>query len=166
MYQLAVDPLAGRGLPENRATVYPQIVHGVFHMASWREINDIAKDPVRMRGLAEHLLAVFREQLTEWELNFLQSLLVRGAADETLTTRQAEKLVEIRDDLQKFPTFRGYSVKNLMPKCWIGRLDLDEPDKEFIERMCDAFSLNRRDWYHLLSCARQLFLVDSDGEFA
>jgi hypothetical protein len=129
-------------------------------MSSWREINEIGKDPVRVRNLAKLLLAVHRAELTEWELDFLQGVLERGEQDEDLTTRQAEKLVEIRDSLKHYSSIDGFNVRRLIENCWMARLDLGESDEDFINRVRGRGSLRRSDAQRLLRCARQLHLID------
>ena len=52
-----------------------------------------------------------------------------------LTSRQAEKLFEIRDATVFHRHVDGISVRNLITRCHEARLDLDEGDVEFIERL-------------------------------
>jgi hypothetical protein len=61
-------------------------------MAPWKEIERIKRDSAGARALAKSLLA--SAQLTEWEEPFLEGTEVHQGP---LSTRQAEKLVEIRD---------------------------------------------------------------------
>ncbi len=129
-------------------------------MSSWREISAIGKDPVRVRNSAKGLLAAYRADLTDWELDFLDSVLQRSEQDENLTTRQAEKLVEIRDSLKHYSTIDGLSVRRLIENCWMARLDLSESDEDFINRVRGCGSLRRSDAQRLLRCARQLYLID------
>jgi hypothetical protein len=51
-----------------------------------------------------------------WELAFLENM---SNQQESLTTRQAEKLLEIRDATQYFSTYDGFNVKSLIEKCWM-----------------------------------------------
>lgn len=95
-------------------------------MASYREMNDISSDPVKVRNLVLSLLAMARiaeDIFSEWELTFLQDIAEQSAKiialspkerqefkfskhqseallalrDFRITSRQAEKLFEIRD---------------------------------------------------------------------
>jgi hypothetical protein len=66
-------------------------------MASWREIDRIRKDPAAMRALAAHLMRLPNADLTEWEIKFLDSISGDRTGGE-FTTRQSEKLLQIRDD--------------------------------------------------------------------
>ena len=152
--------LAGHDELHESANVRAQSIHGVIHMASWREISDTAKDPVVVRRIAEQLLALYRNDLTEWELDFLEGMLARGpSADEDLTTRQSEKLLQIRDDLKYYTNVDGLSVKLMIQNCYGARVDLDEADEEFLNRVRGKTSLRRGDVSRLLRCARELHLI-------
>lgn len=129
-------------------------------MSSWREVNEIGKDPSRVRRLAERLLLLHRHEMSEWELDFLDSVMALGTADQDLTTRQAEKLIEIRDDMKIYTQLDGFNIRRLIERCWMARLDLCETDEHFINRLRGAGSLRRSDAQRLLRCARQLHLVD------
>ncbi len=129
-------------------------------MASWREINEIGRDPARVHRLAEQLLAAHRNDLTEWELDFLESISQRGSSDLELTTRQAEKLVELRDSMKRYTNVEGLNVKLMIDDCWMGRIDLDEGDEDFLNRVRGRTSLRRGEVSRLLRCARRLHLID------
>ena len=102
-------------------------------MASWREIDRIRKDPTAMRALAAYLLKPPSAELTEWEIKFLQSISGDRISEES-TTRQAEKLMQIRDG-SEYVSEIGYarlSVEILIANCQMGDLDLHEGDEEWI----------------------------------
>jgi hypothetical protein len=63
-------------------------------MASYKETLALGRDPVRVRAVARRLLAS-AEDWTEWERDFLEGLVAEYGSD-ALTTRQREKLVELR----------------------------------------------------------------------
>ena len=65
-------------------------------MASWREIDRIRKAPAEFRAVAKWLLNLGAE-LTEWESIFVESICSDTEIRE-FTTRQSEKLLQIRDD--------------------------------------------------------------------
>ena len=69
-------------------------------MASWREIDRIRKDPTAMRTLAVYLLKLPGTELTEWEIKFLKSI-SSDLTSEEFTTRQGEKLMQIREDFEE-----------------------------------------------------------------
>src|SRR5579872_2263307 len=156
-------------------------------MASHREMHAISGDPARVRNLALSLLAlakVTEDIFTEWELTFLRDIAEQSASilalsakqrkefkfseqqaqallalrDFRLTTRQAEKLFEIRDAAELHRDIGGISVRNLIRRCYEARLDLDEDDEEFIERLwrTGATELRRGDLLSLKRCCKQL----------
>jgi hypothetical protein len=81
-----------------------------------------------------------------------------------LTTRQAEKLLQIRDGLVTITVFHGFSVEKLLAGCHLARLDLSEDDEEWIvsaHAKSDG-SVRRCQIGRLMRCARQLLLVESE----
>ena len=137
-------------------------------MASWREIDRIRKDAVAMRSLAAHLLRLPATDLTDWEIKFLQSI----SADQTneeFTTRQAEKLLQIREDAEEVTEIGPrLSVRILVEKCKMAYLDLaavDEDKAEWIKTLPVGISKIKRKYAgRLLSCAR--ILNDAEDEDA
>jgi hypothetical protein len=130
-------------------------------MATYREMHEVGKDPVRVNRIAEELLLTHKDELDEWRLRFLKDMAAwKGAAGEALSTRQAETLFELRDGLKKYSKVGGMKVSKLIEECWMGRLDLEEDDKAFIERVRGSFDLRRGEVRWLLHCARQLNLIE------
>ena len=156
-------------------------------MASHREMHAISSDPVRVRNLALSLLALAKTAeniFSEWELTFLRDISDQSASiialtskerkdfkfserqaeallalrDFRLTSRQAEKLFEIRDATQLHRDISGIRVRNLITRCYESRLDLDEGDEEFIERLwrSGATELRRSALLSLKRCCKQL----------
>lgn len=102
-------------------------------MASYRDINALAKDPIRVRATAQFLLTLPDTDWSDWELDFLEDMAMHTTE---LTTRQAEKLVEVRDDAVRYTSASGYKFATVIEECWRNRLDLDdEDDIDFIERL-------------------------------
>ncbi len=102
-------------------------------MADYREINALAKNPSRARSLAKFLLSQDNLARTDWEADFLTAMLERR---DELTTRQAEKLVEIRDDQILYTKVDQFVFKRLIETCWCNRFDLDsDEDLAFIEQL-------------------------------
>lgn len=136
-------------------------------MTSWREIERFRKDAARFRGLAASLLAhTPQDVLTEWELAFLGEIGTRSVNTIEFTNRQSEKLLEIRDNVQKSDVVgRGFNVGKLIAACYLARLDLSEDDEGWIVALWDegASGVRRRDAGRLLRCARQLGIIDDDG---
>jgi hypothetical protein len=127
-------------------------------MASYKELLALGRDPVRVRAVARRLLAS-AEDWTEWERDFLEGLVVEyGIA--VLTTRQREKLAELRDGAEYVSTIEGFDVAYLIDKCWPGRFDLDyEDDIAFIEQERGSTSIKRRHVERLLRCCRKLAVI-------
>jgi hypothetical protein len=131
-------------------------------VASFKEIDRVRKDPTAFRDIATLLLKFFRADLTDWETDFLQS--VARSQWEELTTRQSEKLLQIRDDMQEVSEVLGFSVKLLLKGLVDARLDLSEDDEAWVVRSDerDPTSIKRKWRGRLLRCSRQLYLIDID----
>ena len=128
-------------------------------MGSYKELLALGRDPVRVRAVARRLL-VSAEDWTEWERDFLEGLVAEYGSD-ALTTRQRQKLVELREGAEYVPTIEGFDVASLIDKCWLGRLDLDyEDDIAFIEQERGSTSIKRRHVQRLLRCCRKLGVID------
>ena len=98
-------------------------------------------------------------ELTSWEGPFLESM---GVHQGELSTRQAEKLVEIRDQNTWISDIRGFSVRLLVNQCWETRYDLNDEDAAFVESLKarGASAARYREACRLLDCARDLHLID------
>ena len=99
-------------------------------MASWREIDRIRKTFAEFRAVAKRLLNLGAES-TEWESNFLESIC--NDTPKEFTTRQSEKLLQIRDDYETITTFHGFSVETLLDKCWLVSLKRGARELHIIE---------------------------------
>ena len=121
-------------------------------MASYREIVALQKDAARARALAQFLSTLDDMEWTDWEIDFLASI---GARREDLTTRQGEKLIELRDDAVWYTAIDGFSLKGLIDRCHLLRDELADHDASFIERLKadGAARLRRKDARRLLACA-------------
>lgn len=100
-------------------------------MASWNEIEKFRRDPAAAASVARGLLTLGSDLLSEWEITFLESIASRSKASE-LSTLQAEKLLEIRDEAVSVSEHKGLSVSFLIHRCYEARLDLPEDDEEWI----------------------------------
>jgi len=134
---------------------FPQAANSAPAVTDYREINALQKDPQRARDLATFLGKLKDIQWTDWELDFLENM---SGWTEDLTTRQGEKLIELRDASTWCEAVEGFSLRILVEKCFCGRLDLGEQDAEFFERVkvSGARKFRRRDAARILRCARQL----------
>ncbi len=129
-------------------------------MPNWKEISRIAKDPGAVRLLAKSLLRMSEMEWNVWEVAFLENM---STQQEPLTTRQSEKLLEIRDAAQYFSAYDGFNIDTLIGTCWMARLDLnDEDDIAFIERLKEsgAKSIRRRQVKRLFRCCRELSILE------
>ncbi len=102
-------------------------------MTTFREMDEVGRDPNRVRTIAKGLLALPEHVWTNWERDFLETR--ARQREERLSTRQAEMLLELRDDAELFQEIRGVKVRNLIKQCWEARLDLNDEDLEFIEKL-------------------------------
>jgi hypothetical protein len=132
-------------------------------MASWREIERIRNDPRAARDIARYLLKLPRGDFTDWEIDFLESV-ARRSVDDELTTRQSEKLLQIRDDAEFIAEYRGFGVGMLLRKCFEARLDLSEDDEDWIVRMSEKnqASIRRKHVGRLMRCSRELKIVEEE----
>ena len=127
-------------------------------MQDYKEIDRIRKNLVAVRSLAKRLLDLPRADWNDWEIDFLQHM-ARHKGLDPITTRQCEKLLELRDEAQDYSSVHGFSVQSLIKNCWHARNDLDsEDDRKFIEHLKETScsSVKRRQLRKLLVCARQL----------
>jgi hypothetical protein len=124
-------------------------------MTDYREINALRRDPERARRVAQFLLALKDIEWTEWEFDFLQNIGARESLED-LTTRQSEKLVELRDDSVWHEKVDGFSLRLLIKSCNDMRHLLSKYDEEFVVRLKKegALKLRRRDAARLMRCAR------------
>jgi hypothetical protein len=90
-------------------------------MQDYREIDRIRKDFVAVRSLAKRLLELPQAGWNEWEIDFLQHM-ARHKGPDPITTRQGEKLIELRDDAKYYSSVHGFSVQSLIKNCWVAAL--------------------------------------------
>jgi hypothetical protein len=134
-------------------------------MASHVDMKKLGDDPDAVKRLAVFLLTLDDAGWTEWERLFLESLSDRRST-EPLSQRQREILVDLRDSVQSFTQVRGFSVAMLIRACWEHRLDLEDDDLDFVERLkADGpKTLKRRAAYRILACAHRLDVVPRFAE--
>jgi hypothetical protein len=156
-----------RRTPESVTHTFPHLMHSSYSphratfeatMQDYKEIDRIRKNLVAVRSLAERLLSFPRADWNDWEVDFLQHM-ARHRRPDPITTRQCEKLLELRDDAEYYSSVRGFGVQSLIQNCWFARDDLEsEDDRKFIEHLKETScsSVKRRQLRKLLACARQL----------
>jgi hypothetical protein len=129
-------------------------------VTDYREINALQRDSQRARDLATFLCKLKGIDWTDWELDFLENM---SGWTGDFTTRQGEKLIELRDASMWYETVEGFSLRILVARCDCARLDLSENDVEFFERIkaSGARKFRRRDAARILRCARQLGVIES-----
>lgn len=131
-------------------------------MASWPEIERFRKSADECRALAARLLKIPDSELTEWERLFLDGIVLKIGVEQ-FSTRQAEKLLQIRDDTQLVETIDSFSVAILLRKVHAARLDLSESDEDWIVALYDPNrnTIKRRNAGRLKALARTLNLIDA-----
>lgn len=103
-------------------------------MASWAEIERVRKDPTEFRQLALRLNADDSFDRSETADEFLEKISTYHRDE--LTKRQAEFLLDLRNDAEKIFDLRGLSVATLIEKVFQARLELnDDADIERIEKL-------------------------------
>lgn len=130
-------------------------------MTSWREIQRLRKDANGFRTLARGLLASCDADLNDWERDFLEGKI--NSRLKEFSVRQAEALLQMRDDLERVKDIRGFSVETLLRRCCEARADLSDDDEAWVvaARENDPVRIRRRAAGRLLRCARQLNLVET-----
>ena len=121
----------------------------------WREVKALADDDVRVRNLAKVLLET--PGLTEKQHDFLSDM---AKFKGSISPRQGETLLGIRDDFQQVSTIYGFDVGSLIRRCWLGRADLEDEDEEWIEKLAGKTKIRWKNCGRLLRCARRLELID------
>lgn len=103
-------------------------------MASWSEIERVRKDPTEFRQLALRLNADDSFDRSEDADEFLEK--ISTYRYDELTKRQAEFLLDLRNDAEKHFSLRGLSIAILIEKCFHGRAELnDDADIDRIEKL-------------------------------
>lgn len=135
-------------------------------MTSHRALKALAENPQAVRGLAQALLKIGAVDTatgwSDWELDFLDDM-ARRDTDEPLSMRQREKLDELKCSTERHTQVHGLSVRGLIERCWLERLDLDsDEDQQFVDdlKASGLSSVTRRQLGRLLRCCRDLGVID------
>jgi len=127
-------------------------------MQDYKEIDRLRKDSVAVNSLAKRLLVIPNRDWNDWELDFLEHM-ARHRGPDPITTRQGEKLIELRDYSEYHSSVKGFSVASLIANCWLARDDLSTAEaRKFIQELkaSSVSSLRSRQLAKLLACAREL----------
>jgi hypothetical protein len=125
-------------------------------MIDYRELDALAKDTKRANATAAMLLELEDTDWNGWESDFLENM---SACRSTLSTRQAEVLIELRDASVLLDKMRGFSLKALIDRLWMYRDELtEEGDVEFVCQLKEsgAAKLRKRQAAKLLAIARKI----------
>jgi len=106
-------------------------------MALDREIERVRKDTEHWRALVLQLLRR-EDDLAPRHVTLLESLAEKRRWLGELSYRQAEWLLDIRDDIQNISEFRGWNVRRLIKCCYEGRFDFDEDDEAWVTEIHDS----------------------------
>ena len=125
-------------------------------MIDYRELDTLAKDPKRANATAAMLLDLADTDWNDWETDFLENM---SAWRSTLSTRQAEVLIELREAGVLLAKIHGFSLKALVDRLWMYRDELTEGgDVEFVCQLKEAGTtkLRKRQAAKLLAIARKI----------
>lgn len=131
-------------------------------MTTYREINELQRDPKRAAELAGFLLGLDDVKWGDWPADFLESA-TRWGGHSILSTRQAEKLIELRDSVGWFASVGGFSVAALLRGCFEGRRELQSiEDEEYVARLWAGHreKVRRRDLGFVLRLSRELGIIE------
>lgn len=128
-------------------------------MPSERELHDLARNAAAVRALARSLVAKTAD-FSEFEADFLGDK-TSWSDDRTLSHRQAEVLLEIRDDYQLVSDYRGISVARIISECWLSRDAFEDRDIAFLRTLLGKTQILRKFLWRLLRCAREVGALES-----
>jgi hypothetical protein len=118
-------------------------------MASWIELERVRKDSVSFRGLAKRLIDDPHCEESDFADGFLKNI-ANWKRDE-VTLRQAESLLNLRDNAEIHTHYKGLSVRVLIEKCYPNRFELDERDTRRLEALyekgCNFVTGGQMGWF-------------------
>jgi hypothetical protein len=125
-------------------------------MTDWREVERFKSSPEDAHHTAQRILSSYGTTLNDWERKFVGSL--ADKAPRSLTTRQAEKLIEIRDGARGWRVVDGVSLERLVRACFENRLELGESDEQFFLTVHGRLPAvyTRAEAIRIVRCAREL----------
>lgn len=124
-------------------------------MATELELSRVRKDPAEWRGIVKRLLEIAdRDGVDHRHLVLIESLNAQTERIE-LSYRQAEWLLDARDDSEFVSTYFNFSIKLLLKDCFENRFGIDdEDDHKWVERTKSECLVRLRKMH-----ARRLFYI-------
>lgn len=125
-----------------------------------REIQRLKLDPDAFQTLASLLSQSASAEWTDWERDFLERASSEHFSNPP-STRQCEKLLELRDSLRVYNSVQGFSIWLLIENTWRARFELNEDDEEFVSSLYGSKSaeIGIRPLRRLLTCARKVDVI-------
>ncbi|WP_284876635.1 hypothetical protein [Brevundimonas sp. MEB006b] len=99
-------------------------------MATERELFRVRHDPVEWRGIVKRLLEIAdQDGVDDRHLVLIDSLNAQTERVE-LSYRQAEWLLDARDDSEFVVTYLNFSIKLMLKECFENRFGIDDEDDQ------------------------------------
>lgn len=134
-------------------------------MATERELSRVRRDPVEWRGIVKRLLEIADQGgVDERHLVLIESLNAQTERVE-LSHRQAEWLLDARDDSEFVSTYFSFSIKAMLNECFDNRFGMDdEDDQMWLESIHGEglVRLRKKDAKKLFQIALVLGVIDSN----
>lgn len=134
-------------------------------MATERELFRVRHDPVEWRGIVKRLLEIAdHDGVDDRHLVIIESLNAQTERVE-LSHRQAEWLLDARDDSEFATKYFDFSIKLMLKECYENRFGIDDADEQnWVEK---AYSdrlvrLRKKDARKLFRIAGALGVIDSN----
>jgi hypothetical protein len=131
----------------------------------YREMRNLANDPVRVRALAGMTLKLLGAQVPDSAEDFLTRLSKYDGSAQ-LTTLQLEFLYSLREQSTRRSRVGHYSAATLVKKVFEARLDLSNfEDEEWIVSQHDRspnIALSNNEWRHLFALCRELEFIGDE----
>lgn len=132
-------------------------------MATERELFRVRHDPVEWRGIVKRLLEIAdQDGVDDRHLVIIESLNAQTERVE-LSHRQAEWLLDARDDSEFVTKYFDFSIKLMLTECYQNRFGIDDDDEQnWVEK---AYSerlvrLRKKDAKKLFKIAVALGVID------
>lgn len=134
-------------------------------MATERELSRVRHDPVEWRGIVKRLLEIAdQDGVDDRHLVIIESLNAQTERVE-LSHRQAEWLLDARDDSEFVATYFNFSIKLMLKECYENRFGIeDEDDQKWVEKTHSErlVRLRKKDARKLFAIAVALDVIDSN----
>jgi hypothetical protein len=130
----------------------------------YREMATLAKDPPRVRALAEFILVRSGRDLPDGLQGFLAEL-ARYDGSKPLSLRRLETLYALRERASHRSKVGGYRAAALIKAAWESRFDLvDEVAEAWLDELNGRgrgqdLALSRAEWRRLFALCRKLGIL-------